>query len=209
MNQQESYNLAVGLMKDELFEEAVLLLEQLVDEYPFFDQAKWALGIALVLSGFPTKALQAWKGITEISDEKMGNASREVTEMLPHYYKIYQTYNQALEHIKNSEFHIAASLFEKILNSRWEVPLPVECYQGYILTKIIVGDEKIAFDEMINFPAYIRKSLVIQELGEELHQFLAEYRNSKAIFTDKRRKSANLESVKSWLHILLKVIRNA
>ncbi|NMD71123.1 hypothetical protein HHO41_12520 [Bacillus sp. DNRA2] len=205
MNQQESYNLAVDYMKDELFDEALIILENMVNENVTFDQARWVTGLAYVFTGYPAKALQIWSEITDKYCNGVMQAMETVEAKLPLYQKIYQTYNDALMHVFNSDYQRAAILFEETIGLRWEVPLPVECYQGYILTKIIVGDEKLAFDEMINLPAYIRKRLVIQELGEELHHYLAEYRNSKAIFTDKiRRRSNMLDLFKRWLQNTLR-----
>lgn len=205
MNQQESYNLAVDYMKDELFDEALIILENIVNENSTFDQARWATGLAYVFTGYPAKALQIWSDMKDMSCNGVMQAMETIEAKLPLYQKIYQTYNDALIHVNDSDYQRAAVLFEETIRLRQEVPLPVECYQGYILTKIIVGDEKLAFDEMISFPAYIRKRLVIQELGEALHQYLAEYRNSKAIFTDKfRRGPTMLDLFKRWLQNTLR-----
>lgn len=205
MGQQvELFNLAVGYMKDELFDEATILLEKLVGEKQDFDQARWALGITYTLAGYPAKAVQVWSGRTTRNNSELVQAIDTVEQKLPIYKEIYQNYNQALKYIQECEYNEAGQLFEEILTRAEEVPLPVECYQGYILTKTIIGEEKMVFDEMIKMPAYVRKSLVIQELGEELHQFLEEYRNTKAIFTDKvKRKSNMIVHVKSWFNQIL------
>ncbi|WP_147535522.1 tetratricopeptide repeat protein [Bacillus marasmi] len=203
--QEETYNHAIDYMKDELFDEATDLLEKLVEERPHFNQARWALGIAYTLSGYPHKSLLIWKGIVDGNEHGLNHAIYQVEQKLPVYIEIYQKYNKALEHIQSGKYTEASLLFEELLTMKEDIPLPVVFYQAYILTKMILGDEKNAFDEMVQFPAYVRKSLVIQDLGEEIHQYLESYRNTKEIFTDKvNRKSTILESVESWLQNILR-----
>lgn len=203
----QSYNLAIRYMQDEMYSEASSLLEKIVDEDTDFSEALWALGLIDVLTGFPYKALEKWKGIRHLESINLDEVREIVQGKLPLYAELYERYNESLELLEQEEYKLAADLFDELLSYQIKVPLPLEFYYGSILTKILIGQEKFAFDESIAFPAYVRKNQDFQEVEELLHQYLEKFRNSKAIFQDKSTRPKSHE--KTWYSALLQKILGA
>lgn len=203
----QSYNLAVRYMQDEMYSEASSLLEKIVDEVPDFSEALWALGLNDVLTGFPFKALEKWNGIQYLEGIDLPEVRGLVQAKLPLYAQLYEQYNESLVLLQQEEYKQAADLFDELLSHQVDVPLPLEFYYGSILIKIVIGQEKFAFDESIAFPAYVRKNQEFQEIEELLHQYLEKFRNSKAIFRDKSTRPKS--QVKTWYNALLLKILGA
>ncbi|MGJ7922868.1 tetratricopeptide repeat protein [Neobacillus sp. LXY-4] len=205
------YNLAIVYIQNEMYEEGTAYLEEIGEDYPNFSEVMWALGLTYVLMGFPHQALQKWERIHDFNDFDIDHEIGKVNAKLPLYQKIYNQYNVAIALIHEDEFHKAGEVFEELLAYQREVPLPVDFYYGYILAKVVSGEEKNAFDQFIYFPASVRKSSKIQELGELLHQYLETFRPGKTLFINKPVKPVTCKenSRKTWYRNIFEVIKNA
>lgn len=198
------YNRAIGYMQDEMYVEASNLLEQILIEEPYFVEAVWALGLIDVLTGFPHQAIEKWNTIPEAQDIDILQAIEKAEQKLPLYNHLYEKYNEAIVHLHGQNFQVAANIFDELLVYRMEVPLPMSFYFGAVLSKIVIGAEKFTFDEIISFPAYVRKNEQFQEVEELLHHYLEKFRNSKVIFKDK--KSRPKPRGENWFYFLYRKI---
>ncbi|WP_318502777.1 hypothetical protein [Bacillus sp. T3] len=198
------YNRAIAYMQDEMYEEASNLLEPILKEEPSFVDAVWALGLIDVLTGFPHQAIEKWKVIREVKDIDILQAVEKVEQKLPLYDRLYDKNNEAIEQLQRQNFQVAANIFDELLVYQKEVPLPISFYFGAVLTKIVIGAEKFAFDEIISFPAYVRKNEQFQEVEELLHYYLEKFRNSKVMFKDK--KTHPKPRGESWYYLLYRKI---
>lgn len=157
----QSYNLAIQYLQAERYEDAALILETMIKEYPLCTDVSWALGLLHVFSGFPQQALKQWKNLqaaNHLSTRQM------LEEKIPIYDELYQNYNQALHLIEAGEFHLAKNIFHNLLTFQAEIPLPVDFYNGYLLTLIVTGEDKGVLQEINQMPLYVKNSSVIREL---------------------------------------------
>jgi TolA-binding protein len=163
-----TYNLAINYLQEERYEEAALFLEPIVKEYPSLTEAKWALGLLHVLSGFPHKALQLWGQIQHFEGRNLLTCQQTVEEKLPQYDELYGKYNQALEWVQVEDFHQAKGIFQELLSYQEEVPLPIDFYHGYLLAQIVTGEEESASRVINSFPLYVKNSFVIREIEKTI-----------------------------------------
>ncbi|WHY67870.1 tetratricopeptide repeat protein [Neobacillus sp. SuZ13] len=165
----QSYNLAIQYLKAEQYEEAALILEKMIKEYPLCTDVSWALGLLHVLSGFPQQALKQWKNLQTAN---YLTTRQMLEEKVPLYDELYLNYNQAVQLIGAGEFHLAKNIFHDLLTFQVELPLPVDFYHGYLLTQIVTGEKKDVAQEINHMPLYVKNSSVIRELEHwlENHQ---------------------------------------
>jgi hypothetical protein len=175
------YNQAIRHMQNEMYEEAARCLRLIGKDSQLNSEAMWVAGLIDVLTGFPARALIKWDKINLGEDRK--KLVDSIKQKLPLYQELYDTYNTSLQLISNNQLKLAEDLLEHILAFRWEVPLPIDFYHAYLLLKIVNGKDRSAFEALIDFPAYVRKSCLIQDLSEKLHQFLEECRTPESIFS--------------------------
>jgi tetratricopeptide (TPR) repeat protein len=163
-----SYNKALEFLHREQYDEAIGLLEEITLEQPKHPQIKWSLGLAYVMAGFPHKGLQLWKGIVDGGIPQLLASKNKVAEKLPFYEELYGIYNRALALVKENNFKEANPILKELLSNQKEVPLPIEFYQAYLLSTVLVGEEDRALSEMSGFPNYIRNSMTIQQIKQKL-----------------------------------------
>ncbi|WP_026568437.1 tetratricopeptide repeat protein [Bacillus sp. UNC41MFS5] len=157
----QSYNLAIQYLQAERYEEAALILEKMIKDYPLCPEVNWALGLLHVLSGFPYLALTQWKNV---QTAKHLSSKQMIEEKIPLYDELYSNYNQALHMIEAAEYHLAKNIFHNLLTFQAELPLPVDFYHGYLLTLIVTGEDKSVPQEINYLPLYVKNSSVIREL---------------------------------------------
>lgn len=167
-----SYNEGIRLLQMEQFEEAAFHLEKVARNFPHFKPALWALGLIDILLGFPHRALGKWSECEGLNVETYAMDMEMVRGKLPYYEKLYSQYNQAINYIKKQQFQEAAVIFEMLFSLRTELPLPLECYKGVILTKIMDGNVEELDQVISSFPIYVQNSMVIRELKEEIQKVL-------------------------------------
>jgi len=164
----KSYNLAIQYLQAERYEEAALILETMIKEYPLYTDVSWALGLLHVLSGFPYLALKQWKNVQTSNNLR---SKQMLEEKIPLYDELYLNYNQALHLVEAGEFHLAKNIFHNLLTFQAEIPLPIDFYHGYLLALIVTGEEKSVPQEINNMPLYVKNSSVIRELKLLLEDF--------------------------------------
>ncbi|MEH7305541.1 tetratricopeptide repeat protein [Neobacillus drentensis] len=160
-----SYNLAIQSLQVERYDEAVIILESIVNEYPLWSEASWALGVVYVLAGFPYQALKKWENAP---DANLLIYKQMVEEKIPLYDELYLKYNQALHFAQSGGVHRAKNIFHDLLSFQTQIPLPVDFYHAYLLTLIVSGEEESVSQALNQFPLYVKNSSVIRELEQML-----------------------------------------
>lgn len=181
----QSYRLAIQYLQAERYEESASILESIVKDYPLCTEASWVLGLLHVLSGFPYQALKQWENLKAAN---LLNYKQMVEEKIPRYDELYQKYNQGLHLAHAGELHLAKNIFHDLLPFQTELPLPVDFYQGYLLTLIVTGESESVPQELNHFPLYVKNSSVIRNL----EQMLDDYQLTEPVGTRK------ISFKKSW-----------
>ena len=180
-----SYNQALDFLHHEKYEEALKLLDQI--NHSNHPQIKWTLGLVYVMVGYPFKALDYWEGISEEDIPSISTSKHNVQTKLALYEELYEKYNNALLYVNANKIQEAISLFQEFLAFKEEVPLPVEFYQGYILSKIVTSEEKAVITEIDAFPSYIKNHSVIYTIQAKLRGSKAEVSDTTTIRTSGRK----------------------
>ncbi|WP_078543756.1 tetratricopeptide repeat protein [Litchfieldia alkalitelluris] len=165
---QYSYNLAKEYLHQEKYEEAKSLLEKVQKDIPNHPQIKWSLGLIHVLTGYPHQALMVWKGLTEEVVLGYSKSKAQVEQVLSLYEHLYGLYNQAISYGKSGKIEQAKEIYKQLLSYQKEIALPVEFYQGYILTSSLLGEGETIFQDFDSFPKYITSNSTVDELVRKL-----------------------------------------
>jgi tetratricopeptide (TPR) repeat protein len=165
----DSYNQAIKYLHHERYEEAVQLLEKLKLKLPNQTQVIWALGLGKIMMGYPHQALKLWKHLTVSELPNLKTSIDKVEQQLLIYEQLYETYNSAIHLIQNQQFQDANKIFSELLSAKKEVPLPIEFYEGYLLSSILIGEQDNLSEEIKLFPQYVQKHSKIENIIGKLN----------------------------------------
>lgn len=180
-------NQAIDDLHNEQYEEAIELLEKILLKYPNHSKVRWTLGLVNVMIGYPHKSLKYWKGISEEEIPTILSRKSRIEQKLELYERLYESYNRAIMLVKENDFKEANTIFQELLSFNKEVPLPIDFYQGYILSMIIISEEEKIMQDLLTFPQYVRNHSSIRSIKMKLE-------NRRSILQQEQKTELNISS---------------